>query len=50
MLVEAGLVLALESDQIKVKGGGIFTPASCQGELLMQRLLKTGTILHTEYL
>jgi short subunit dehydrogenase-like uncharacterized protein len=29
MLVESGLVLALESDKVKV-GGGYFTPASCQ--------------------
>ena len=29
MLVESGLVLALDTDKIKV-GGGYFTPASCQ--------------------
>ena len=29
MLVESGLVLALESDKIKV-GGGYYTPAACQ--------------------
>jgi short subunit dehydrogenase-like uncharacterized protein len=29
MLVEAGLVLALQSDQVKV-GGGVWTPAACQ--------------------
>ena len=44
MLVEAGLVLALEDEsenKIKV-GGGVFTPAACQGEILLQRLLNTG--------
>ncbi len=29
MLVESGLVLALQADKIKV-GGGIWTPATCQ--------------------
>ena len=29
MLVESGLVLALQSDQVPV-GGGVFTPATCQ--------------------
>jgi short subunit dehydrogenase-like uncharacterized protein len=29
MLVESGLVLALEGDKVKV-GGGLWTPATCQ--------------------
>jgi hypothetical protein len=29
MLVESGLVLALQGDQVKV-GGGVWTPAACQ--------------------
>lgn len=29
MLVESGLVLALQGHEIKV-GGGLFTPAACQ--------------------
>ena len=29
MLVESGLVLALESSKVRV-GGGVFTPACCQ--------------------
>eukprot|EP00600_Ochromonadales_sp_CCMP1393_P014239 CAMPEP_0175004228 /NCGR_PEP_ID=MMETSP0005-20121125/4651_1 /TAXON_ID=420556 /ORGANISM="Ochromonas sp., Strain CCMP1393" /LENGTH=491 /DNA_ID=CAMNT_0016259359 /DNA_START=77 /DNA_END=1552 /DNA_ORIENTATION=- len=47
MLVEAGLALALESEKIRV-GGGIWTPAACQGDVLMQRLLNTGSSLHVE--
>jgi short subunit dehydrogenase-like uncharacterized protein len=42
MLVEAGLALALEGQQIKV-GGGLFTPAACQGEVLLRRLVDTGS-------
>jgi len=44
MLVESGLVLALQAQDIKV-GGGVFTPAACQGDLLTQRLLDTGMSL-----
>lgn len=29
MLVESGMVLALQGDKVKV-GGGLFTPAACQ--------------------
>jgi short subunit dehydrogenase-like uncharacterized protein len=42
MLVESGLSLALEGDKIK-SGGGVFTPAACQQEVLLQRLIKTGS-------
>ena len=48
MLVESGLVLALDDDKIKVPGG-LYTPAACQGELLMNRLLNTGTTMKSEY-
>lgn len=41
MLVESGLVLALQGDQVKV-GGGLYTPAACQGRLLLDRLVDTG--------
>jgi short subunit dehydrogenase-like uncharacterized protein len=41
MLVESGLVLALQGDQVKV-GGGLWTPAACQGSLLLDRLINTG--------
>lgn len=44
MLVESGLVLALQSKDID-RAGGVYSPASCQGSLLMQRLLNTGTTL-----
>eukprot|EP01034_Spumella_vulgaris_P029233 gene29233-36247_t len=47
MLVEAGLVLALQGDQVKA-GGGVWTPAACQGELLTQRLIATGSTLTVE--
>jgi short subunit dehydrogenase-like uncharacterized protein len=42
MLVESGLALALDLDKIS-SGGGVWTPAACQGDALMQRLVKTGT-------
>jgi short subunit dehydrogenase-like uncharacterized protein len=41
MLVESGLTLALEHDKIKT-GGGVYTPAACQGEVLLDRLVATG--------
>ncbi len=41
MLVESGLVLVLQSNEITV-GGGIWTPAVCFGSLLMKRLITTG--------
>lgn len=47
MLVEAGLVLALQETSIK-GGGGILTPAACQGLLLLERLIATGTYFHIE--
>lgn len=42
MLVESALVLALEIDKVKV-GGGVWTPACCQGEALKDRLVATGS-------
>jgi len=42
MLVESGLVLALEGGKVKV-GGGVWTPAVCQGEALTKRLVDTGS-------
>lgn len=42
MLVESALALSL--DGAKIKGeGGVLTPGSCQKEVLLERLLKTGT-------
>jgi len=47
MLVESGLVLALEGDKVKV-GGGLWTPATCQGDLLTERLIASGSTLTVE--
>ena len=44
MLVESGLVLVLDEKKLKV-GGGVWTPASCQAEILTQRLLTSGSEL-----
>jgi len=43
MVVEAALTLALDSDKLDNKQGGVFTPAACQGEALLNRLCDTGT-------
>ena len=45
MLVEAGLVLALQGKDVG-RAGGVYSPASCQGSLLTERLLKNGTSLN----
>ena len=42
MLVESGLVLALQLKDVGV-GGGVYTPAACQGTLLTKRLTDTGS-------
>lgn len=47
MLVESGLALALEGDKIKV-GGGLWTPAACQAEVLLRRLVDTGCTFEIE--
>jgi len=44
MAVEAGLALALEGARVPSRGG-VLTPASCQGEVLLERLLATGSTL-----
>jgi short subunit dehydrogenase-like uncharacterized protein len=44
MLVESGLCLALQSDLINC-GGGVWTPACCQGSVLTKRLIESGCIL-----
>jgi short subunit dehydrogenase-like uncharacterized protein len=44
MLVESGLCLALEEDKLPSKeAGGFWTPSSGLGDVLMDRLVKTGT-------
>jgi len=42
MLVEAGLALALEGDKVRAPGG-VWMPACCQGPVLLERLLNTGS-------
>jgi len=44
MLVEAGLALALDEKSLpKEYGGGFWTPSTALGDVLMKRLLDTGT-------
>jgi len=49
MLVESGLCLALRSEREKITSaahssmGGVYTPAACLGEVLLQRLVDSGT-------
>mmetsp|Transcript_50190 Transcript_50190/g.92720 ORF Transcript_50190/g.92720 Transcript_50190/m.92720 type:complete len:399 (-) Transcript_50190:116-1312(-) len=43
MAVESGLALALDGDKLVNAEGGVLTPASCQGDVLLQRLVATGT-------
>jgi short subunit dehydrogenase-like uncharacterized protein len=42
MMVESALCLALQEDQLKCNKGGFWTPATALGDVLMDRLLKTG--------
>lgn len=44
MAVEAGLALALEGERVG-RRGGVLTPAACQGEVLLERLLATGSTI-----
>merc|ERR1719215_662378 len=43
MCIESGLTLALDADKLHNKQGGVMTPGACQGEAVLDRLLKTGT-------
>jgi len=49
MLVESGLCLALKTDRDRItatpqaSAGGVFTPATCLGEVLLDRLVASGT-------
>lgn len=46
MLVESALCLALPECERRVRvGGGVWTPAACQGSVLTERLLETGCTL-----
>ena len=41
-LLTVAVALAQQGDEMKC-GGGVFTPAACQGQLLRQRLESTGS-------
>ena len=43
MVVESGLCMALQEDQLPVTGGGFFSPGFVLGETLLVRLTSTGT-------
>lgn len=43
MAVESGLSLSLESGKLSSVPGGVLTPGACQGEVVLDRLLKTGS-------
>ena len=43
MLVESGLCLALQEDDLPEPEGGFWTPSTALGNVLMKRLLDTGT-------
>lgn len=42
MVVEAGLCLALHRDILSVKSGGFYSPSVAMGDILLDRLCKTG--------
>jgi len=43
MVVEAALALSLDQDKLNHVPGGSYTPASCQGTVLLDRLCHTGS-------
>lgn len=43
MIVESGLCLAHDSKKLGKISGGVLTPAACQGEVLLDRLVATGS-------
>jgi len=43
MLIESALCFVLDADKLKQVPGGSYTPAACQGEILLNRLCTTGT-------
>merc|ERR1712012_936799 len=42
MIVESGLCLALDASTLPVQSGGFYSPAVAMGNVLLQRLCKTG--------
>jgi len=50
MFSESAICLAKYEDQLPAKGGGFFTPSTCMGQFLLDRLQKTGTLFAMERL
>ena len=42
MVVESGLCLALERNRLPERGGGFFSPSVAMGDILLERLCKSG--------
>jgi short subunit dehydrogenase-like uncharacterized protein len=42
MVSEAGLCLALDSEKLPVQGGGFYSPSMAMGDVLLERLCKSG--------
>jgi Uncharacterized conserved protein len=42
MVSEAGLCLALDSEKLPVQGGGFYSPSAAMGDMLLERLCKSG--------
>jgi short subunit dehydrogenase-like uncharacterized protein len=43
MCIESGLALSFDEAHLHSKTGGVMTPGACQGEAVLNRLLKTGS-------
>ncbi|KAJ8601505.1 hypothetical protein CTAYLR_006732 [Chrysophaeum taylorii] len=43
LVVESALALSLDAEKLKHVPGGVYTPAACQGTVLLDRICKTGT-------
>jgi len=44
MVVESGLCLALDREHLPIKNGGFYTPSTGMGDVLLERLCRTGTM------
>ena len=47
ILVESGLCFVFDSEEV-APGGGLLTSASCQGQVLLQRLVRTGSHIQVD--
>lgn len=47
IMVESGLCFIFNMNDV-APGGGILTPASCQGQVLIQRLVQTGSSIQVD--